>query len=58
MALLRQLSCDGGPDKSGRARNKNLHRASFGQLNANNAGGSHESFWNIYGKRIGAATNA
>ena len=24
MALLRQLSCDGGPDKSGRARNKKI----------------------------------
>src|SRR5271155_2139865 len=29
MVLLRQLSCDGGPDKSGRARDKDLHHASF-----------------------------
>jgi hypothetical protein len=29
MALLRQLSGDGGPDKSGCAGNKNLHRASI-----------------------------
>jgi len=29
MALLRQLSRDGSPDKSGRARDKDLHRASF-----------------------------
>ena len=35
MALLQQLPCDGGPDKSGRARDKDLHRASFGQLDAN-----------------------
>ncbi len=34
MALLRQLSCDGGSDKSGRARDKDLHRASFGQSDA------------------------
>ena len=34
MVLLRQLSCDGAPDKSGRARDKDLHRASFGQSDA------------------------
>src|SRR4029077_13962018 len=28
MALLRELSCDGGANKSGRARDKDLHRAS------------------------------
>ena len=34
MALLRQLSGDGGPDKSGRARDKDLHGASIGQSDA------------------------
>jgi hypothetical protein len=29
MVLLRQLSCDSGPDKSGRASDKDLHHVSF-----------------------------
>ena len=34
MSLLRQLSGDGGPDKSGRARDKDLHGASISQSDA------------------------